>query len=84
MHFSPAKIYPARKEKKCAFLEKFLGELVVTSSRLVPAGAWKWREHFGKGRRFGGCSQQIRIPPGRSKESEEMWTGAEQRGARGA
>lgn len=64
MRFSPAKIYPARKEKKCAFLEKFLGELVVTSSRLVPAGAWKWREHFGKAERFGGCSQQIRIPPG--------------------
>ena len=46
------------------FLEKFSEVVVVTSSRLVPAGAWEWRGCFRRTGRFEGCSWKIRIPWG--------------------
>lgn len=73
MCFSPATIHSARKEKKCPFLEKFSGKVVITSSRLVPARAWKWKEG-----RFGNYSQPMRISWGLGHRRSQKRRGQEQ------
>lgn len=71
MHF-PWEHSLCKKREEMPFLEKFSEVVVVTSSRLVPPGAWEWRGCF---RRRGG----LRAAHGRSEflgviEGAGRWT----------